>query len=247
MHSFLLIGQSNMAGRGKIGEVESIDNPDLYVMRNGRWQKMYVPVNGDRPFSGICLAESFADKYSREKKVEVGLIPCADGGTSLEQWKEGGLLYDHAVMMTRLAMRTSSVRGILWHQGEAECSAELCGLYEEKFLKILHGLRRDLNLPNVPFIIGGLGDFLALRSEAHKKYAPIVNDSLCKIGKNEYQTAFVSAKGLSANEDNLHFNAKSLREFGLRYYDAYKSIEPDWDDENIDSSEGMTKTALELL
>jgi len=43
MHSFLLIGQSNMAGRGKKEEVEPIPNTGIYVMRNGRWWPMYVP------------------------------------------------------------------------------------------------------------------------------------------------------------------------------------------------------------
>ena len=108
IHSFLLIGQSNMAGRGDIGDVAPIDNPSLKVLRNGRWQRLFVPVNPDRPFSGVNLAESFADAYQRAHGVEVGLIPCADGGTRIDQWREGGLLFDHAVFQARLAERTST-------------------------------------------------------------------------------------------------------------------------------------------
>mgnify|MGYP000999236259 CR=1 FL=1 len=47
----------------------------------------------------------------------VGLIPCADGGTSLDDWAVGGLLYDNAVFQAKLAQRTSELSGILWHQG----------------------------------------------------------------------------------------------------------------------------------
>lgn len=63
IHSFLLIGQSNAAGRGFYEEAEPLDtcNEKLKVLRNGRWQTMYRPVNPDRPFSGTCLAESFAE------------------------------------------------------------------------------------------------------------------------------------------------------------------------------------------
>ena len=43
IHSFLLIGQSNMAGRGNIADVERIDNPHLKMLRNGRWQPMIPP------------------------------------------------------------------------------------------------------------------------------------------------------------------------------------------------------------
>ena len=37
--------------------------------------------------------------------------------------------------------------------------------------------------------------------------------------------AYASSEGLGCNPDNVHFNAKSLREFGLRYYDAFKTVE----------------------
>ena len=49
---------------------------------------MYIPVNNDRSFSGISLAESFADAYAKEKQVDVGLIPCADAALL---WKTGKL------------------------------------------------------------------------------------------------------------------------------------------------------------
>ncbi len=61
IHSFLLIGQSNMAGRGFKEDVEPIENKAIKVLRNGRWWPMYVPVNPDRVTAGISLAESFAD------------------------------------------------------------------------------------------------------------------------------------------------------------------------------------------
>ena len=147
-HSFLIIGQSNMAGRGNIAEAEPLDTNGgkLKVLRNGRWHEMYRPVNPDRMFSGTCLAESFAKAYSdQHPDVQVGIIPAADGGTTLDQWQEGGLLFDNAVMMARLAMRTSHLAGILWHQGESDCRDELYPLYIEKLTKIISALRRELN------------------------------------------------------------------------------------------------------
>jgi hypothetical protein len=83
MHSFLLIGQSNMAGRGYLNEAHEIDTSRIYTLRNGRWQKMFRPINPDRSFSGVSLAESFAEAYAKKHHVDVGLICCADGGTKL--------------------------------------------------------------------------------------------------------------------------------------------------------------------
>ena len=43
MKAFLMIGQSNMAGRGDFGEVEEIKNPLCRMLRNGRWIPMSEP------------------------------------------------------------------------------------------------------------------------------------------------------------------------------------------------------------
>ena len=102
MKSFLLIGQSNMAGRGDFSEVPEIINNKCFMMRNGRWVHMREPINPDRSIfsfyhSGVGLSASFADKYARHFDEEVGLIPCADGGTSLCEWMPGEILFDNAV------------------------------------------------------------------------------------------------------------------------------------------------------
>ncbi len=77
---------------------------------------MFRPVNPDRSFSGTCLAESFAREYSKaHPDVDVGIIPCADGGTKTRQWLPGEVLFDNAVNCAKLAMRTSVLKGILWH------------------------------------------------------------------------------------------------------------------------------------
>ncbi len=223
IHSFLLIGQSNMAGRGFVDEVEPIENPNIKVLRNGRWQKMYVPINCDRRFSGISLAESFADAYQKEHGVEVGLIPCADGGTKLEQWQKGTLLYDNAVFQTKQAERTSHLVGVLWHQGESDCEESLCNTYKERFLKFYNDICTDLQLVETPFLIGELGEYLGETPE-YMNYLKI-NEQLKQIVQEKRMLRLVSSSGLTSNPDNLHFNSKSLREFGLRYYYEFQKIE----------------------
>ncbi len=224
IHSFLLIGQSNMAGRGFFDEVEPIETPRIKVLVNGRWRDMFTPVNFDRKFSGVNLAESFALKYHQTHGVDVGLIPCADGGTCLDQWRVGGLLYDNAVMHAKLAQRTSTIAGILWHQGESDCKEHFYPYYKEKLLKIMDSFRKDLDLYDVPFLLGGLGSFLVnVRQEF--EYYPHINKALMEIAEENPMTGYVSSEGLTSNPDNLHFNSKSLREFGLRYYDVFEKYE----------------------
>lgn len=227
IHSILLIGQSNMGGRGFKSEVEPIVNDKILVARNGRWRKMYVPVNPDRVTSGINLAESFADLYAKDKDVEVGIIPCADGGSSLDQWAVGGLLFDHACYMAKLAQRTSTIAAVLWHQGESDCGLADFPRYERKFLKILDGFRDRLDLHDVPFILGGLGDFLVdfPGSRVFGDNYIYVNAALRRVAEKRERVGFVSAEGLGANPDNMHFSAAALREFGVRYYHEFLRLE----------------------
>jgi hypothetical protein len=228
MYSFLLVGQSNMAGRGFPSEVEKLPNKDIYVLRNGRWWPIYVPVNPDRVTAGINLSESFVYEFLKEHPGDtVGIIPCADGGTSLDQWMPGKVLFDHAVMMTSLALRSSTLAGILWHQGESDCGDDRHPLYQEKCTHILEQLRREVGCPDVPLLLGGLGDFLPLCEKSTKFINYVhVNAHLQAMARSMKNCAFVSAEGLGANPDNLHFSAAALREFGLRYYEAYKGLTP---------------------
>ena len=225
IHSFLLIGQSNMAGRGDLNEAADINTEHIKVLRNGRWQPMFRPVNPDRAFSGTNLAESFAEAYANKYGVDVGLIPCADGGTSLEQWKEGGLLFDNALFQARLASRTSTIAGVLWHQGEMDCADELSATYQPRFEAMMSSLRKELDLYDVPFLLGGLGDFLAdCPHDPHVHNYRKVNAQLEKTAKENPMTGFVSAEGLESKADQLHFNASSLHEFGLRYFTEFEKL-----------------------
>ena len=227
IHSFLLVGQSNMAGRGFPDEVEPIENKRIKVLRNGRWQPMYVPVNADRAFSGVNLAESFADLYTRDHDAEVGLIPCADGGTTIAQWAEGGLLFDHALYQAELASRTSTIAGVLWHQGEADSFEERWPYYAERLAGVLDAFRKRLALYDVPFVLGGLGDFLALRDDpgGRSLHYPKINAAIQAYAEAHEMTGFVPATGLASNPDHLHFCAKALREFGKRYYEVFRTLE----------------------
>ena len=252
IHSILLLGQSNMAGRGNSDEVSPICNKRLLMLRNGRFCPMHVPVNPDRATSGINLSESFADLYAKDHDVDVGIIPCADGGSCLDQWEVGGILSDHACYMAELASRTSTIVAVLWHQGESDSSADKAPFYEEKLRIILDAFRKQLGLENVPFLLGGLGDFLVqspdpIRREKFRYYYK-VNEMLEHIASTEKFTAFVSAKGLLSNPDCVHFSSESLREFGVRYYREFLKLEnKDRIFEERTTKDAIIKSGLENL
>ena len=227
--SFLMIGQSNMAGRGEFGEVEPIHNPNCFMLRMGRWQSMSEPINPDRAVfgiefhSGIGLCASFADRCAKHFGRDIGLIPCADGGTSIFQWQPGTMLFDHAVLMAKLAMRSSNIGGILWHQGESDCNDINFPRYKESLIRMIGELRKELGAENLPFIFGELSEKISSRWDV-KDYPQKMNLVFCEIEKEVPNCRLVSSKGLALKEDGIHFDSLSLREFGNRYFDAYVDL-----------------------
>ena len=231
MKSFLVVGQSNMAGRGSVKDVPPIINHKCFMLRNGRWQPMSDPINPDRrvfqdpenpssTISGISPSGSFADEYSKYTKERVGLIPCAYGGTSITEWMKGNELFDYAVMMTKLAMRTSELCGILWHQGESDSeSVELVRCYHDNLIKVMTDFRKELG--DVPIIMGELGD-ISRYKEGKCRYWQEINEIIRQVSRELPDCALASAEDLVNCPDNLHFNSQSSRVLGTRFFYMYK-------------------------
>lgn len=225
MKSILMIGQSNMAGRGFINEVPLICNERIQMLRNGRWQMMAEPINYDRPVAGVGLAGSFAAMWCMENESEkIGLIPCAEGGSSLDDWSVDKTLYRHAVSEAAFAQQTTELIGILWHQGENDSFGGNYLTYYKKLQVMVERLRNDLNAEEVPFIIGGLGGYLGKSGFGRNctEYE-MVNRELLRFATEQEHVYFVTAEGLTPNPDGIHINAISQRRFGIRYYEAFCS------------------------
>lgn len=223
MKSILMIGQSNMAGRGFINEVPMICNERILMLRNAGWQMMAEPINYDRPNAGIGLAGSFAAMWCMEHEGEqIGLIPCAEGGSSLDDWAVDKNLFKNAVIQAGFAMQDSELIGILWHQGESDSYGGGYQTYYKKLQVIIESFRKELNAFEVPLIIGGLGDFLGKNGFGlNCTEYELVNEQLLKFAREQENSCFVTAEGLTPNPDGIHMDAVSQRRFGVRYYEAF--------------------------
>lgn len=218
LNIFLLIGQSNMAGRGRIREVPVLSHPQVFMFRENRWITAEEPLHTDKPaIAGVGLGMSFAVALTEQTGLTpIGLVPCAVGGTPLSRWMPGADLYEKAVTTAKSALAQGDLRGILWHQGEADaCHHDAAGSYGRRFQEMVQGLRAEFSSGDIPVIAGELGPYLCRREEcAHFER---VNQHLRECEARLPQYACASAENLHDNGDNLHFSAASLREFGLRY------------------------------
>lgn len=224
---FLLVGQSNMAGRGRLDDVLPLRDPDVLMWRDGKWAMAEEPLHVDKPdIAGVGLGMSFATDYHSKTGRSIGLLPCAVGGTRLDRWEPGRDLFNTAVSVKVEAIGNRPVTGLLWHQGEGD-SADivLAESYATRFRAMVDGFRSVFKQPLLPVVAGELGSFLENR-EGLTHY-DVVNRQLQSCSERLSAFALVMADGLSCNGDALHFNSASLREFGLRYARAWFDLTMD--------------------
>jgi hypothetical protein len=217
---FLLIGQSNMAGRGKVEPQDQVINPRIWVLdKEMRWSPAIDPLHWDRPERvGVGPGMGFARTVLEKNPTStIGLIPAAVGGSSIDLWKKDGEFYRNALSRAKLAKEHGTLRAILWHQGEADSRPEQLADHPAKLKQLITDLRADLGDPNLPVVIGQIGEFyVSVRPDA-----PKMNQILIDFPKSMPRTACVVSSGLTQMGDNTHFDAAGARELGRRYAKAY--------------------------
>ncbi|MBO4979098.1 MAG: hypothetical protein J6D16_01680 [Clostridia bacterium] len=222
MQSVLLLGQSNMSGRGLAGYVEPISDDRIFMQRGEEWVSMQEPIHYDSAYAGIGLAASFAKAFVETFDCELGLIPAAVGGSGVSRWKksytgEDGL-YATAIERAKAAQKTSNICAILWHQGETNRNSTT---YAKHFKEVIDPMIEDLGLDKNKLVIitGELG--------AWEDYqVDLVNSALAAIEEEGYYPNYgvASQEGLTnieRSQGSNHFDSPSLRVFGYRYFEAF--------------------------
>jgi len=132
--------------------------------------------------------------------------------------------WDEAIPRAKLAQKSGTIVGILWHQGESDSNEKLAPSYEAKLHDLIARMRKELGVPEVPFVVGQTGKFPDAPWNDAKVQVDKVDKGHQDLPKKVPDTAFVSAEGLKHRGDKVHFDSPSCREFGKRYYGAFQSL-----------------------
>jgi len=226
-HLYLLVGQSNMAGRGVPAALDTTPVPGLLVLAKDKtWQPAREPLHWDKPGAGTGPGFAFGREMltGTTGKIRIGLIPAAHGGSSITAWVKGGYHdqtkgypYDEAIERAKEAMKAGVLKGIIWHQGETDSTPEAEELHLARLKDLVNRFRTELGAPNLPFVAGELGYF----TEEYQR----MNQVLLQLPSLVPVTAVVSAQGLTDKGDATHFDAGSARELGKRYAQAMLNLQ----------------------
>ena len=229
---YLLIGQSNMKGRGAVPAAQTQD-PRIVLLhlKDDQWYLAQHPVHaaGD-PVTfkgagnegvgpGLAFAQAVA---ARDPHVMVGLVPCAVGGSGLHVWVKGAKLYENAVRRARLALGAKAsvpvvLKGALWLQGEADATADRQPTYQTRLVGMIRDLRADLATPDLPFVAATIGNFEGGRNPSRQPQKALINDALLALPKQCPHTACVDARDLKGHiGDGVHYDTASANAIGER-------------------------------
>lgn len=223
---FVFTGQSNMAGRAPIEEVDFKNLPNVYILDE---KESFIPARNPLNLYSTVKKESYRQRlgpaYSFAKAISnaypndsILLVVNARGGTAIEQFMKGNTskYYKKTIKRIKRVLKKEpsvTLEGIIWHQGES--NRDNYQSYLENLQKLIFDYRKDLKSPKLPFICGQLGlwnpDYENIRNEISKIETEIPN------------TFLVSSDGLT-NFDEHHFDSKSQRLLGLRYARKYLEI-----------------------
>lgn len=219
-----------MAGRGVVEPQDQEPHPRVWMLsKDDQWVPAVDPMHSDKTAAGVGLGRTFAITLAEiNPDVQIGLIPCAHGGSPIDVWKPGqfykptnGHPWDDAIRRAKIAMNSGTLKGILWHQGESDSKDELAPSYEAKLHDLITRFRKELNAPDVPFIAGQMGQFEERPwSDAKKK----VDQAHRGLPPKVPHTGFTSSDGLHHKGDEVHFDSASYREFGKRYAEIYLKL-----------------------
>jgi hypothetical protein len=237
---FILVGQSNMSGRGELPVTPQEINPRVFVFGNDyRWHHALEPI--DSPINqvdtvsidydaGYSLATSFANAMlENDPELIIGFIPCAKGGSSIQKWQRNlsdQSLYGSCLKRVRAASTVGKITGLLFCQGPADARDPKAYpskkgspfQWKKKFRQFVKDIRMDLEIHNLPIVFSQMG------SSTHPEgwlYWDEVKKQQAEVSIP--YTIMTTEEGLPLSEA-VHLTKDGYDTLGIRYAEAFLNL-----------------------
>ena len=183
-----------------------------------RWHHGFGPEIGAAPL----LAQ-------RHPGSTIAVVKFASSGTSLyRHWDPSSTegLYGRLISRVRRAVvglqntYNAPVRfsGFFWMQGESDSERlRSAKAYKANLAAFVRSVRRDLDAPNLPFVIGRIAD---LRRDNPKqfRFSDVVRSGQHEVARSVPNAYLVSTDGLErAPDTRIHFSSRGTYDLGRRF------------------------------
>lgn len=218
LHIYLLIGQSNMAGRAPLTEEGAGIIERCYLLNaDDQWEpaknpfNRYSTIRKGLGMQKLGLGYSFAKAMlEANPEISIGLVVNAKGGSPIKDWGPKSQFYREARRRAKKAAASGALKGILWHQGESDAGKP--DGYLDQLMDLIANLRGFLDMPELPFVAGQVHD------------VPAINAQIANLPERVHASGFVSSEGL-ATMDRWHFDTPSVKRLGRRYAEEMLKVQ----------------------
>jgi hypothetical protein len=224
---YLLMGQSNMSGRGSVAELtvaeRALDPRILLLGNDGRLRVAAEPLDDARgqihvasadPRAGVGPGLFFARAMLARNGRPIVLIPCAKGGSSIHDWTsfdEADSLYTSCIARTRSV--GGRIAGLLWYQGETDArDPNAFRWWPLAFRRLVARARRDLRFSGLPIVAVSLARY----EPGLKPYPGWRRLQAAQSALSVKGVAIVGTKDLPLQADGLHLTTAAQRTLGAR-------------------------------
>lgn len=218
---YLLIGQSNMAGRGELlpGDMHKMNHVFLLNDSNvfeparnplNRYSSIRKSLDMQKMGPGYQFVKSLVNSIP---DMPIGLVVNARGGSSITEWQPDGTYLNELIQRAKEAQKYGTIKGVLWHQGESD--QLMAKHYKKQFIRMAKCIRKSLGNNRLPFFIGELGRWRSSSAD--------LNKVLNKLEKKR-RIYLIPADMLTHKGDGTHFSRESQIELGRRYSHMILSV-----------------------
>jgi hypothetical protein len=211
---YLLLGQSNMSGQGKVAELAANHktlpkNVEIYL--HGKPVKI---ANLSKFGPEVAFAHSVAKKYPT---ASIRLVKFAPGGSLMKDWtlKARGKHYDTLIKQVKKSNqgKMPQINGVLWMHGERDSkSVKLANHYAKYMQTFIKMLQSDFHNPKIPFVIARISV-----PEAFRPAIPNIRAVQEQIAKSSPYIKMISTDDLTKTNDQVHFDTKGQLALGKRF------------------------------
>lgn len=248
---FLLAGQSNMVGLGKVSELtapynQSQPGVNFWNSVTNQWVALQggLPVDEGSTDHSLYFGPEVSFGYAMHNAFpadSIYLIKYAASGSGLADntavpagtWKPSQTtsnpvrLYSSfkSVVTTAMATITSeppTIAGMLWMQGESDSFFHPDAVaYRNNLAELVSAVRNDFNSPNMKWVSGEIMGGFGTAQDT-----ALVNNGLLTVGDLVGNATAFYTDDLRKWPEGYHYNAQGQIDLGIRFANAFHAPEP---------------------